>query len=289
MTSKQRRIALRVVFVLLVGSASPLLVVLGAMAFGVAPSALQGSGFTVTTPQVVALLAISAVSMGVPTLAWVLWHGRPARELYAGARPMRGFGMGLVLGLLVAAAILVLRIALARHVEVRGAVPADVGPLEFLGGYVFFVVVVLLLNSLKEELLFRAYPIASAIQHDLPLGWSCIASAALFAAMHLILEAPSLLGFVDRFLYGILFAQAYVIAGSVWGAVGAHSGVNLVWTTISGDWRMGGLCAVDLTRSEISTAWTSPVVLLLAVFSLFLVIRARAGASRPQRAPPGGG
>lgn len=266
---------LRVALVLLVGSASPLLVVLGAMALGVPPSALQGEGFTVTTPQVLALLAISAVSIAVPTAAWVWWHRYPARALYAGARPGRGFVAGLALGSAVATAVLALRVALARDVELVGAVPADVGPAEFAGAYAFFFVVVLLLNSMKEELLFRAYPIAAASWHGLPLGWTCIASAGLFAGVHMILEAPSLLGFADRFLYGVLFAQAYVLTGHVWGAIGAHSGVNLVWTTISGDWRMGGLCTLRLEPSSMSGAWTGPTVVVLAIVLVSVVMQRR--------------
>lgn len=267
---------LRTIAVVAVGGFSPILVVVVAMALGLPPQALQGSGFSVSVPQIVALLGIVAVSAAVPVAAQVFLRRRPVAALFGEGRHRRAGLGGLGLGLGVAGLVLLTRVGLATHVECTVAVPSKVSVPELAGAYAFFLVVVVLLNSLKEELVFRAYPLTAMRDRDRRL--LIVVSATLFAAVHLVLEPPSVSGALDRWLYGILFAQVYLMTSSLWGAIGVHSGVNLVPSTFSGDWTMGGFWHLRM-RHDIALDWVTPLVVASAIG--LLALRSRWTARRP--------
>lgn len=274
--SERGRALLPTIAVVVVGGFSPILVVVVAMALGLPPQALQGSGFSVTVPQIVALLGIVLMSVAVPVAAQVLLRHRPVAALLGEGRHRRAGLLGLGLGVGVAGLILVVRVGLATDVECTVTVPVGVSVAELAVAYAFFLVVVVLLNSLKEELVFRAYPLAAIRDRDRRL--LIVVSATLFAAVHLVLEPPSVSGALDRWLYGILFAQVYLMTSSLWGAIGVHSGVNLVPSTFSGDWTMGGFWDLRM-QHDLALDWVTPLVVVSAIG--LLALRSRSTARRP--------
>ena len=98
-------------------------------------------------------------------------------------------------------------------------------PGVFLGrgrGLLASIVVLTLLAPFAEEVFFRGF-IYGALRKRFPVRGAMLASAAIFAAMH---GDPGVI--IPIFVTGFLLAWVYERTGSVWPAVAAHTGQNLL-------------------------------------------------------------
>ena len=152
--------------------------------------------------------------------------------------------MGHLLGLALAASSLAIRWIAFGLPTVHWAVPDNIGMGSLAGHYAFFWLALLTLNSIKEEAVFRAYPL-EALRHRIGRWPVILVSALLFSAIHLILEPPSLLAFASRTAFGILACQIYLQRRSIWAAIGLHNGWNWLLLTTSGNWKVGGVLTLD--------------------------------------------
>lgn len=250
--------------VLLAASLSPLLVIGPAQQLGVDPSTLQGSRFQITPTHLGLLLAFAALSCAIPLAACRWLHRRPLTLRSADGAGGWHLLHGLALGAALAGCAQGLAMLCSRGVRITWAVPPEVGTTELIASYALFLIAILALSSLKEELLYRAYPlqILGARGDRWP---ALLLSAALFSATHLVLEPPSLRGFVFRLLFGVLAGQVYLQQRSLWAAIGVHSGWNWVSGSLSGSWRVGGLWQLQIDSQPPLADWIVPATLLLGI------------------------
>lgn len=208
------------------------------------PSTLQGMNFKITIANMLVVLSFSLTSVGIVVLAWRFAHKRPAMEMGWGGALWRDLAVGHALGLALAGLVFGVKVALLGPVTMSWVVPSDVSLAEFTGHYAFFWVALLTLNSLKEEVVFRAYPLE--VLHGRMSMWPIIIiTSVIFAAIHLALEPPTVFGFVGRLTFSVLACQVYLWKRSVWAAVGLHNGWNWFLLTLGGNWKLGGLMQVD--------------------------------------------
>ena len=131
---------------------------------------------------------------------------------------------------------------LTENVKVSSAVPETVDALTWMGYYLFFLFM-LTLNSFKEELLFRSYPIENLKEKTTGI-WTIILSASIiFSIVHHMLEPFTWTAFISRFLFGVFTCQVYIVTRSLWPIIGIHNGSNWFLITFSdaGNWKLGGL------------------------------------------------
>lgn len=267
--------------IVLAGSLSPLLALGVAKLLQIDPSSLQGNGFRMTGTNIVLLFAFAALTGGTALLAFRVVHRQPVRELGFTKTPWRALGIGHALGFALGGGIVGCRWALAAQETLTWAVPDDVSMGSLLVGYAFFIVAVVFLSSLKEELLYRAYPLEVGLRGGNPVVPTLVVSALIFAACHLILEPPTVAGFLNRFSFGILAGLVYLRSGSIWASVGVHNGWNWGLALVCGSWRMGGLWSL---RLEGLPEWTVVLPTLLCL-PVILLVYPRAAAEPSERSP----
>lgn len=213
---------------------------------------------------------------------WTLWFRRVRdRRSFRSLgfdRPgaLRRFGSAWLLGFAAPGAILVLGLLAGAY---EWGVPAPVlstPSLRLLGfrnlvdqGFFSVALVVVplaiafLMQSATEELLVRGY-----LQTNLLERWgnttpgfvaSLLVPAAIFALGHLANPGVNALALVNTLLWGILFALVTWRQGSLWGAIGAHSGWNfglgVVWSL-----PLSGIEVVRLLPVLVTSRGENPLV-----------------------------
>ncbi|MHB9023165.1 MAG: CPBP family intramembrane glutamic endopeptidase [Armatimonadota bacterium] len=133
---------------------------------------------------------------------------------------LQAVGVGLVIGVgLICFQVFLLWVFGVAEPEWRG-VPSQVLPVLLLavGGALLF--------AASEEVIFRGYLFQTLLRGIGPLGTLLLLSA-VFATVHLMNPAPpSLLGFTNLFLAGIMFGLLYLRTGSLWLPISMHAGWN---------------------------------------------------------------
>lgn len=253
--------------VVLVGSLSPALALGVATLLDIDPSSLQGNGFRMTATNIALLFAFAALTVGTALLAYRYLHRRPIQELRLRPVALRPLMWGHALGFLISGVLVVMRWSVASGSELTWAVPEHVSTGSLVAGYVFFIVAVVFLSSFKEELLYRAYPLTVGAARGSGVIPMLITSALIFAACHLILEPPTIAGFINRVCFGLLAGLVYLRSESIWAAIGLHNGWNWGLALVCGNWRMGGLWSLQL---EALPEWTValPTVLTIPIIGI---------------------
>ncbi len=244
--------------VMAVACATPLLVLVLAMQLGLDPNSFHGAAFRMTPVHMTLFLLIALVSCAIPWGAsrWV--HGRPLDLPWRADALTRGLLLGATLA------------AITKGIDLHGyanltlltSIPGEVGAVEWLVSYLLFLAGIVVTTSVREELIFRAYPLEllGTPTHTRLAMW---VSAGLFAVTHMVLEPPTLAGFLFRLAFGLFAALVYLRDG-FWGAVGLHAGWNLVAGSFTANWRMGGLWTVA-GEPPVWSAYISTTVLLVAI------------------------
>jgi membrane protease YdiL (CAAX protease family) len=265
-----------VVWVVLgIASAVPLFVLVLAQTLGLDPHSFQGAAFRVTPLYMGIFLTIALLSCVIPMAVsrWV--HGRPLRFAWQG----RSAGRHLLIGALLAASTVAIRLSGHADLGLRSSLPAGTAWSEWVTAYGVFLGGILLITSVREELIFRAYPLTALTDTGRKrLMWVAV-SATLFAVTHLILEPPTVAGFSFRFVFGLLAGLVF-LADGFWGAVGLHAGWNWVSGTFSPNWRMGGLWTIS-GEAPVWDAYVSTTVVGVAIFVLYRRLPDPSAARRP--------
>jgi membrane protease YdiL (CAAX protease family) len=132
----------------------------------------------------------------------------------------RGFGLGLVAGVLAAAATLAISVAGGD----AHWVPDAGGIADYLGR-AGLTLAVLAPAALSEEIVFRGVPMV-ALAAGLGRGGAIVAVAIPFALAHLLNPNLTALGVGNIALAGIFLGLAFYAPGGIWTAWGAHLGWN---------------------------------------------------------------
>jgi len=163
---------------------------------------------------------------------WTTWWGAGWPDV----RPScRGFGLGLCVGLAMAATVLMLEI-----VTGQGAVLLRRAALgEYLAA-IIILVGVLAVAALSEEILFRGFPL-TRLSGVMGRFRASLLLASGFTALHLANPAVTILGLVNIFLASLLLSAVFFRFGGLPAAWGAHLG-----------WNAGLAATVDAPVSGIS-------------------------------------
>jgi membrane protease YdiL (CAAX protease family) len=146
--------------------------------------------------------------------------------------------------------------------------------------YLGLGIVLLLGNSVSEEITSRAYPMQ--LFRDKALWVRIIIPSIFFATLHLADESFDLSAFYDRTIVGIVLGIAYAMTENIWLASGLHTGTNaaVVWT--NGAWWVGAL--IKTSGRPLLSDWTINLVwTLVSVLGFVFLLRRRSTSETIQR------
>jgi membrane protease YdiL (CAAX protease family) len=173
-------------------------------------SLLQGGGLLLAFGLATWIIGIRVLHLNLRDLRWRTSLGWA-----------RGFGAGLVLGILPAA------LAMLLGVVAGGAAwLPDKGSLAEYLGRVGLILLVLAPAALAEEVIFRGVPLVLLSR---PLGRpaALILMSLLFALAHITNPDVTARALGNITLAGILLSLAFYSPGGMWAAFGAHLGWNM--------------------------------------------------------------
>jgi uncharacterized protein len=165
------------------------------------------------------LLAFGIASwiVGIRVLRLDLWDLRWRTRLGA----MRGFGAGLVLGIIPAAVAMLLGVVAAGAAWVP-----DGGSLPQYFGRLGMILVMLAPAALAEEVIFRGVPLV-ILSRVLGRPGALILLSVGFALAHVTNPDVTARALGNIALAGILLSVAFFSPGGMWAAFGAHLGWNM--------------------------------------------------------------
>jgi membrane protease YdiL (CAAX protease family) len=226
---------------------------------------IQGVGIRFTVPGYLLLLLIQFVLSGLVILwargvdGWTLADLRIARPAW---RPV---GLGLLTGAIYSGGCVLWSLGHSQGVERVGA---DVPLGSLLAWAAPSLLVMLPMNSLKEELLFRAYAVGRLQRRG--TIYAALVSSVLFALSHFVGEPPTPWRALTLVLFGLLCAFLFLRTGTLWSVVALHSSWNAGFVLFSGNVQVGGLFRYV---QEAEGPWNEPFRLLL-VAACFAAVQA---------------
>jgi membrane protease YdiL (CAAX protease family) len=178
--------------------------VIGPAQIAVQGGALLGGGLVASY-----LVGILRLGMSLQDLRW-----RCAES------PQRGFGIGLLFGMVPAVGVLLGSIIIgdARWVADQGNLVAWAASGGAIGA-------ILAPAALAEEVLFRGVPLV-LFAAVMGRGWAVVCGAIVFGVAHMMNPNVTGLGMVNVALAGVLLGAVFYGAGGIWSAFGAHLGWN---------------------------------------------------------------
>lgn len=234
---------------------------------GVDPSQLQGAGFE---PSLKVMSIVILYSLSQFVLIWIVMrfvHKKPFISLFR--RPfMLPLLIGTGAGIVIKAVDVGITCLLGSEVSLSSNIPPGVSLWVVVGYFLLWILFLLTLNSLKEELVFRAYPIEQFNDQKKYMPLMVVLVSLVFAAIHHIIEPFSFHAFISRFMIALLFSYVYVRTRSIWLVSGIHNGVNFLGFFLGAGWKSGGLLHLSLN-------FPSPAVgtlLDVLIFSVSIVL-----------------
>jgi len=134
---------------------------------------------------------------------------------------------------------------------IKWAVPSDAPILSVIFHAFFVLIFILTLNSLKEELVFRTYPIEQFMDNPKAMILVIVSISLFFSAIHIMYLPFTIKSFIFRFNIALLFSFAYYHWRSIWVISGIHTGANIIpFMFFSGNWKVGGLWVVSFSQTS---------------------------------------
>ncbi len=239
---------------------------------GVDPVHLQGTGFQPSLKTMAIVMVYSASQFLLVWLAMYFLHRRKFSSLGFKLSFWKPFLTGSAIGIGMVITEVFINSMIGGDISLTWAVPPEVPTVSVIGHFLLWMLFFLTLNSLKEELVFRAYPIELFNDHPRANVWVILSISLIFAAVHHIIEPFSLSAFLSRFSLALVFAYAYYRRRSIWLIVGMHNGTNFIGFLLGGQWKTGGLFNLHYTSPppEVSVI-VNLVVNLLALTLMYFV------------------
>lgn len=260
------------------GTVLPGLILLPAQYLGVDLSELQGADFNLTFVNATLVLIFSGGMVAFVYVVQRFYHRRSFWDLGFKREWVGPLIKGHLIGALIVAVPFGFGLALSENVQVSNAIPASAGTLTVAGTFLFFLFM-LTLNSFKEELLYRSYPLENIGGESMSAWTTILIASVIFSVVHLVLEPFTWAAFVYRFLFGVLVCQFYLGTRSIWPIVGIHNGVNWFQMTFTGNWKMGGFLSVTVgaENTAFSMDSTHSIVSLTIAIVVYEWIRRKSG------------
>lgn len=258
-----------VVFVLLVATLSIAIALPLAKLLNLDLSELQGNGFNPSFKVLTVIILYASFQFFLIWLVMRLIHKKPMKVLGFNGPVLKPLLIGTAIGLLMQAIELVLYSMFGSGVSLNLSIPADVNILAIIGYLLLNILFLLTLNSLKEELVFRAYPIKQFDDHPNLMVLLLVMVSLIFAAVHHILSPFTLDAFTSRFTIALLLSFVFYKWRSIWLIAGIHNGLNLLANLTGGNYKLGGLFDFNL---EIEPSSTLCIIIDIALAITFILL-----------------
>lgn len=275
-------VPLRLLVILLVNIGAVLTILVGlplARLLGVELSQLQGAGFEPTPKTITIVLIYSASQFLLIWLVMRFIHHRRFSTLGFRGPILLPLLIGMVIGLAIELVNTGLLCAAGSNVHLTSNIPPQATVVSVVGYFLLFLLFLLTLNSLKEELVFRAYPIEQFNDHPGAILPILLFVSLVFAAVHHVIEPFRISAFLSRFSIAILFSYVYFRWRSIWFIVGLHNGMNLLAFMLVGHWKSGGLLKLSyeppIPALEIAIEFGVKIVALVIIHLVWKRIQAK--------------
>ncbi len=160
----------------------------------------------------------------------------------------------------------------ADGIKFVSVIPNDISIPVYIGYYLYFFFGMLIWNSLIEELGCRAYPIEALRKHLNPHIIFTI-MGVLFSLGHFIVRDFDITYAISLFTTSYALSGVYYYSGSIWLAIGVHTGINWFGFSLGGNvenWKMGALVRIEI--DDIPT-WVFQGTGPLIAICVFLLVR----------------
>lgn len=219
-----------------------------------------------------------ASSIGIIWLAQNYLHKRTLADLGFRTKVLKLFFIGFIVGVfMVGLEFLVLGIS-AGEVKFVSVIPNNSSIASYIGYYSYFFFGLLIWNSLIEELGCRAYPIEALRKHLNPHIIFTI-MGVLFSLAHFIVRDFDISSAISLFVTSYALSGVYYYSGSIWLAIGVHTGINWFYFSFGGsvdNWKLGGLVRIEIY--DVPT-WilhvTQPLIGICVFFLVMYVYKKR--------------
>ena len=267
---------IRILIVIIVLIASTLSVVIGlplAKLLNVNPADLSGAGFVPTFKTITIVVLFAAFQF---LLIWVVMrfiHRKPLGSLGFKGPIFVPLLVGTAIGMLWASIEYLLLHVFGSNISIVLSIPQEVSFIAIIGYFLLNVLFLLTLNSLKEELVFRTYPINQFDDYPQLMIPVLIIVSLVFASVHHILVPFALDDFDSRFTIAIVLCFVFYRWRSIWLIAGLHNGLNLLEYLTGGNYKMGGLLKLSLENDpspEISIAIDFGLAIILILIFNFI-------------------
>jgi CAAX protease family protein len=211
-----------------------LLFLLGGYVLGILLLVLAGRVLPPPAPDSLseAMIETGALLLGYGTLTWLI--GARALKLHPAdfglvpaRRGLSGFGWGALVGVVIAAAAMLVAVPLG-HAAWRN----DGGTVPQWIATVFFTGAIMLPAAFAEELAFRGVPLI-ALSRGFGRAPAIAVLAVLFGVAHLDNDHVTLLALANIALAGVLLGIAFFTPGGLWTSTGVHLGWNLTLAALA--------------------------------------------------------
>jgi len=177
-----------------------------------------------------------------------IFHKRPFQLLGFSGPVLKPMGIGILIGLLINGIYYGIRGFVGGNFSIAWAVPTDAPVLSVIFHTFFVLLIILTINSLKEELVFRVYPLEQFMDKPKAMTMAIVLVSLFFSGIHFMYQPASLGAFINRFVIALLFGFAYYHWRSIWFISGIHTGANIMpFMFFSGKWQVGGLWLVSFS------------------------------------------
>lgn len=203
-------------------------------------------------------------------LAQKYLHKRSLADLGFRTKILKLSFIGFVIGVfMVGLEYLVLGMS-AGLVKFVSVIPSNISIPAYIGYYCYYFFGVLLWNSFIEELSCRAYPI-EALRKRLNPQVIFTIMGVVFTLGHFVVREFDIVYAIDLFITSYALSGIYYYSGSIWLAIGVHTGINWFGFSFSGgieNWKLGALVRIEIQDIPTAIYYATGPIIGIAVFLL---------------------
>ena len=235
-----------VVLVLVVSTLSIAIAIPLAQLLNLDLSELQGQGFNPTFKVLTVVILYASFQFLLIWLVMRFIHRKTLGSLGFKGPILFPLLVGTAFGMIWVAADYLILHFFNSNISIVLSIPQGVSVITIICYFLLNVLFLLTLNSLKEELVFRAYPISQFDDYPQLMIPIIILVSLVFASVHHILVPFALDDFVSRFTIALVLSFVFYRWRSIWLIVGIHNGLNLFEYLTGGNYKMGGLLKLSM-------------------------------------------
>ncbi len=241
-----------------------------ALLFGVDLIKDNGVRMKVDFGTVFFFFLFGACSIGIIWLAQKYLHKRTLADLGFRSKVLKFFFIGFLLGVFMyGLEYFVLGIS-AGEVKFVSVIPNNISIAAYIGYYSYFFFGMLIWNSLIEELGCRAYPI-EALRKQLNPHLIFTIMGVLFTLGHFVVRDFDIAYAISLFISSYALSGVYYYSGSIWLAIGVHTGMNWFGFSFGGNvdnWKLGALVRIEIDDIPTGIFYATGPLIGIAVFLL---------------------